>query len=230
MKKLIASFAIALTAILPAAAQDFFSTADADRLVTFGARIGVNTSNRTVSSSVASLWNRNSWGTGFDAGVVADINFKNFISVQPGFFYESRSGSFAYQSLGYNPDGSTFEITQFGKGRDYLFTIPIVASFHFNILDELRWNVDFGPYFQFKLKSTFDHKFEYPYAYPNGIVYLDDVRTARADVGLKMGIGFDIYEHYYVGIHYLAGLCHAWNPGEIGGHNKAWLFSIGYNF
>lgn len=216
--------------MLPCAAEDFFSTDDADHLFDFGVRIGVNTSNRTIGSSVASIWNQNSWGTGFDLGAVANINFKDFISVQPGFFYESRSGSFAYESIGYTENGNTYEITQLGKGREYLFTIPVVASVHFNVLDELRWNVDFGPYFQFKLKSTFDHKFEYPYAYPNGIVYLDNVKTSRADVGLKMGTSLDIYEHYHIGVHYLAGLCHAWNPGELGGHNKAWMFTIGYNF
>lgn len=230
MKKLLFGLVLACSTFAPVDAQDFFSTDDADRLFSFGARVGVNTSNRTVANSVASIWNHNSWGTGFDIGVVADINFKNFISVQPGFFYESRSGSFAYQSFVYNNDDSSSVLTQLGKGREYLFTIPIVGSVHFNILDELRWNVDFGPYFQFKLKSTFDHQFEYPHAFTHNIVYLDNVKTARADVGLKIGTSLDIFSHYYVGVHYLAGLCHAWRPGEVGGHNKAWVFSIGYNF
>lgn len=226
MKKILASMALALFASAPAFADDFFSTDDPDQLFNVGVRVGLNTSNRTVSGSMAGVWNQNSWGTGFDAGFVADINIKNYISIQPGFFYESRSGAFAYESPSYG--GSN--LVQFGKGREYLFSVPIVGSLHFNVLDDLRWNVDFGPYFQFKLKSTFDHKFEYPYAYDGGIVYLDNVKTSRVDVGLKMGMGLELFKHYSVNVHYLAGLCNPWYPGELGGHNKAWLFTLGYTF
>lgn len=230
MKKLLACIALA-AAVLPAAADDFFSTDDPDRIFNLGARIGFNTSNRTVSETVATIWNQNSWGTGFDAGVVADINIKNYISIQPGFFYESRSGAFAYQGSAYDEAGAPYVLTQVGKGREYLFTVPILASLHFNVLDDLRWNVDIGPYFQFKLRSTFDHKFSYPQASINGgIEYFDGVKTARADVGLKMGTGFDLFQKYYIGVHYLAGFCSPWNPGHLGGHNKEWMFTIGYNF
>lgn len=231
MKKYLLTLALASAAVLSSSAQEFFDTSDADQFLNFGVRVGLNTSNRTVANSSAMLWNHNSWGTGFDAGVVADINIKNYISVQPGFFYQSRSGAFAYESLAYGPDDDlSLAAVQLGKGREYLFTIPIVGSVHFNVLDELRWNVDFGPYFQFKLKSTFDHQFEYPWVHASGVVYLSNVKTAKADVGLKIGTSLDIYKHYYVGVHYMAGLCHAWSPGEVGGHNKAWTFTIGYNF
>lgn len=222
--------ALAAASIAPACAQDFFSTDDPDQLFNLGARVGINTSNRTVSGSVASIWNQNSWGLGFDAGVVADINIKNFISVQPGIFYESRSGAFAYQSTDFNMAGDPIVKTQLGKGREYLLTVPVLASFHFNVTDDIRWNVDFGPYFQFKLRSTFDGKFEYPEAYPGGIFYQRDPKTSRVDIGLKMGTGLDLFQHYYFGIHYLAGLCNPWNPGKLGGHNKAWTFTIGYTF
>lgn len=241
MKKYLLSLAVAAVSVMPAAAQDFFSTDDAPQRFTFGARIGVNTSNRTISDSMASIWNQNSWGTGFDFGVVADINFKNFFSLQPGLFYESRSGAFAYQSSAYKYWESPSEVTnledlyyvktQVGKGREYLLTVPIMASFHFNILGNLRWSVDVGPYFQFKLRSTFDGKFQYPEAIPTGeIIYYDNVKTSACDIGLKFGTSFDIYHNYYIGVHYLAGFLHPWNPGKLGGHNKAWMFTIGYNF
>ena len=230
MKKIILSAALLFAGFGAAQAEDFFSTSDADQLFNLGVRVGVNTSNRTVKNTVANIWNVNSWGTGFDAGVVADINFKNYISIQPGFFYESRSGAFAYQSAAYNDAGDPYVKTQVGKGREYLFTVPIVASVHFNIIDELRWNVDFGPYMQFKLKSTFDGKFSYPEPTLNGgIGYFGDVKTSRFDLGFKMGTGLDIYKHYYVGVHYLAGLTHAWKLPS-GGKNKSWMFTVGYDF
>lgn len=231
MKKLILSLSLAVATLMPASATEFFSTADTETIFDLGVRVGVNTSNRTISESVASIWNHNSWGIGFDAGVVCDINFKDFISIQPGFFYETRSGAFAYQSTDYTLTGDSYVKSQVGKGIEYLFTIPVVASFHFNIEDNLRWNVDFGPYVQFKLKSKFDHKFSYPEASPyGGLEYYNNVKTSKCDVGLKMGTGIDLYQHYYVGVHYLAGLLNPWNPSRLGGHNKEWMFTIGYTF
>lgn len=231
MKKLITSLFLTAAAVLPVSAKEFFSTAQTETIFDLGVRVGINTSNRTISDSFASRWNHNAWGTGFDAGVVCDLNFRDFLSIQPGFFFESRSGAFTYQNTAYDDKYNPVLNTQVGKGREYLFSIPIVASVHFNLADNLRWNVDFGPYFQLKLRSTFDGEFDYPEATPfDGIDYFDDVRTSKCDVGLKMGTGFDIYRHYYVGVHYLAGLLSPWNPGKLGGHNKEWLFTIGYTF
>lgn len=223
MKKLFLSLLITLATVAGASAEDFFDTSKPNEVFNLGARIGINTSNRTINSSIVSRWNINSWGTGFDAGVVADINIRKFISIQPGFFYESRSGSYAYQNSPVE-DITTYEY-QLGKGREYLFNVPILASFHLYILDDLRWNLDFGPYFQFKLKSTFDEKFEYP-----RFNYLIYPKTTKCDVGMKMGMGLDICDKYYVGIHYLAGMLHAWNYSDLGGRNKEWMFTIGYNF
>lgn len=231
MKKYLLSLSLAAVTAFTASAADFFDTSDPDKFLEFGVRVGVNTTNRTLSDRYANVWNHNSWGTGFEAGVVADINIKNYLSLQPGFFYESGSGAFAYQDItNHFPDTPAEPLIQFGKGRSYNFVIPVMGSVHFNILDELRWNVDFGPYLQIKLKSTFDGSFEYPMTTSAGTVYSDYVKTSKVDFGLKFGTSLDIYRHYYVGVHYMAGLCHAWSPGYLGGHNKAWVFTIGYNF
>lgn len=228
MKKYLLALSMLAAAIVPASAEEFFSTAKPDKLFDIGVRVGINTSNRTISNSVFNVWNQNSWGLGFDAGAVADINIRDFISVQPGFFFESRSGEFAYQSNAYD-NGLPFICTQTGKGRMYLFTIPVVGSVHFNITDDLRWNVDFGPYLQIKLKSTFDKKFDYPETTIAGTIqYHGGVKTAPCDVGLKIGTGLDLYKHYYIGVHYMGGMIKAWNPAKLGGHNKAWVFTIGY--
>lgn len=232
MKKIVVSIALSLLTLTNVYAVDFFSTERPESFFNFGARVGLNTSNRTINTPMGGIWNLNSWGMGFDAGVVADINFVDFISLQPGFFYESRSGSYTYQYSYIKVEGADPSIeTQIGKGREYNFTIPVLASFHFNILEDLRWNVDFGPYFQFKLKSTFDGKFRYPESYsPTGLIPYPDVKRSKCDIGFKMGTGLDICHHYYVGIHYLAGMLKAWNPAPLGGRNKEWMFTVGYNF
>lgn len=227
MKKILLAASLILSVSSVASAVEFVSTDKPDELFNLGVRVGINTSNRTINSPIGSTWNVNGWGTGFDAGVVADLNFRDFISVQPGFFFESRSGSFAYKSS----LGNDSELSQMGKGRAYFFTIPVMAVGHFNILEDLRWNVEFGPYFQFKLKSTFDKSFSYPSAIYDGVLnYYSDVKTSKFDFGFKMGTSLDICNHYYVGVHYVAGMLRAWNYPALGGRNKEWLFSIGYNF
>lgn len=242
MKKLLLPALTVMMGIFSSYAYDFFSTEKPETFFNIGARIGVNTSNRTVNAVVGNNWNHNSWGTGFDAGVVADINIRNFISIQPGFFFESRSGAFAYRDVyEFNTPEEDFiwAQTQLGKGREYFFTIPIMAIGHFNILEDLRWNVEFGPYFQLKLSSSFDGKFGYrdnDYSlsvvdYPWDVIsYNYKTKTSKFDFGFKFGTSLDICEHYYVGVHYLAGVLRAWDPAMLGGRNKEWMFTIGYNF
>ena len=96
--RLVLPIAACLAASVPASAQSFFDTSTPSQLINFGARIGVNSSNRTVSDDFYNLWNKNSWGTGFDLGVVADINIRQYLSVQPGIFFQSRSGDYTYCS------------------------------------------------------------------------------------------------------------------------------------
>jgi hypothetical protein len=111
-----------------------------------------------------------------------------------------------------------------GHNRRYVFTIPVVASFHFNITNDLRWNVDFGPYISFNTHAKEN----------NLNVDYDALRPVTAelngvDAGFKMGTGLNILRNYYVGVHYLAGVTNAWKNG-VGGRNKAWTFTIGYDF
>ena len=82
--------AIAAITAATAPAQEWIDTSTADNFMTLGARIGFNTSNATRDKEPA-LTNLDSWGTGFDAGVVVSLNFLNCVSVQPGFFFESRT-------------------------------------------------------------------------------------------------------------------------------------------
>lgn len=223
--------ALALSVVPQAAANDFFSTEDAGRLFNFGVRFGVNTSNRTVDKPVFNQWNKNSWGTGIDAGFVVDLNIKDYLSLQPGFFYNSRSGDYAYRFNYINQDDLETVVTQLGHCRAYYFTIPVMGVLHLNAGDNLRWNVEFGPYLQIKLHSKFDNQIDYPLPRPNLMgESLDNAGLKGVDFGFKMGTSLNIYRHYYVGVHYLAGCLNAWNPGALGGRNKEWSFSVGYDF
>lgn len=234
MKKII-TLLLAFICLGPASvkAQEFFDTSAPEDLMNLGVRLGVNTSNRNLNKDVFNVWNNNSWGTGIDVGVVADINFRNWISVQPGFFFESRSGKYSYVNIyGYDDDQSRILMTQYGKDRSYSFIIPILASVHFNVSQDVRWNVEFGPYYQIVLKNKLNGDFSVPaYNSPDGLPagYIP-VHSSKGDFGFKMGTTLEILKHYLVGVHYEAGALRPWKDGNLGGHRKAWVFSIGYNF
>jgi len=237
LRQLIVPF-MALAAMIPASAQRFFDTSAPDRLVTLGARIGVNSSNATVNDDVFDLWNKNSWGTGFDLGVVADINIRNFVAIQPGIFFQSRSGDFTYATL-LNDIANDGNITmkediQYGHNRNYNIYVPILASFKFNIGSKVRWSADFGPYFNFLLKSS-GHGYIYTYSQfdevSHSIIHHKTEAERRSfDVGIKIGTGFTFLRHYYLGVHYMGGTTDVWKTKTMGGRNKAWTFTAGYDF
>lgn len=230
------SLLVAAAAILIAAptmrADDFFDTSEADRPITFGARLGFNMSNQTSPSTGKQL-NLDSWGSGFDAGVVCDLNIRNFIALQPGFFFESRSNNYSYLYNGSIVPGSDFT-HEYGHTRHYTFKIPVLASLRLNPAEDLRWSVDFGPYLSFGLGGSDKgyiptnpqmengHDFTH---YNDG--YYDLHR--RFDFGFKMGTGIQYAQRYYLGIHYEAGALNVWK-GLSGGRHKAWMFTIGYDF
>lgn len=237
MKRLILS-AVCAISMFGASAADFFSTDECPDMFTFGARIGVNTSNRTLGSdAIPDAYHHESWGTGFDIGAVVDLNIRDYLSIQPGFFFESRTGS--YTLMGSVNDGATppmiSEIAQAGKRSSYNFTIPVMAVMHFNVTDDLRWNIEAGPYVAFVLDSRLKNKRFVVNGTADTPLFMQ--KAAGFDFGVKMGTGLEILEHYYVGAHYLAGCLDAWKSSKTGnvtrsygGVTKAWVFSIGYIF
>lgn len=237
MKKLLTLALCAVTAV-SASAADFFSTEKCDDLFTFGARGGVNTSNRTIKSSAfPDCYHHESWGTGFDIGVTVGLNIRDYLTIQPGVFFESRNGSYTImgtrQGSALPDDGA--EIAQAGRRRSYNFTIPVLAVFHFNLTDGLKWNVEAGPYVAFVMGG----KITASRYVVNGTADepLFSQKPAGLDFGFKMGTGFEILRHYYVGAHYMAGCLDAWKDRKVGnitktygGVTKGWVFSVGYNF
>lgn len=237
MKKILLGATLALTAA-GASAADFFSTAHCDNLFSFGARLGVNTSNRTLKSSAfPDCYHHESWGTGFDVGFVAGLNIRDYLAIQPGVFFETRGGNFLLMGSAADSampsDGS--EMAQAGTRRSYNITIPVLASFRFNLSDDIKWNVDAGPYVSFVLGSSLKNKsfvVDGPAEQP-----LFDRKPSGVDFGIKMGTGLQVLGHYYVGAHYLAGCVDAWKDRSIGnvtktygGITKAWVFTLGYDF
>ncbi|MDE7382148.1 MAG: PorT family protein [Muribaculaceae bacterium] len=218
-----------------AMAADFFSTAEPASLFDIAVRFGLNTSNRTIAKKTFDNWNCNSWGTGIDLGATADINFRDWFSVQPGFFFQSRSGNYAYSTTIIESEDVISSLDQFGHIRSYNFTIPVLAAAHFNLTDDVRWNVEFGPYIQFGLHNSIDKNLlfldgnipHFPYESPD---QWEHAKMRSFDFGFKFGTGLTILKHYDVAVHYEAGALDVWKISKLGGRNKAWIFSVGYKF
>ncbi len=240
--KILFAIAVSVAAVLPMRAQEFFDTSAPSQLINIGARIGVNSSNQTVSDDFYNVWNKNSWGTGFEFGLVADLNIRNYISVQPGIFFQSRSGDYTYCSRLWVPvaaeDGSLAsqgeDFVQYGHYRSYNIYVPVMASLHFNLGSKVRWNVDLGPYINFGLRTN-DNPDVYTVKYSaadGSPAYVERTSGERRsiDFGFKLGTGFRFFGHYYVGVHYMAGATDAWKTPGMNGRNKAWSFTAGYDF
>ncbi len=231
------AFVAALT-FLPSYAQ-FFDTSASPRLFEFGVRAGFNTSNLSSpeesGADLERIQTNDTWGLGFTCGAVFDINLRRWISIQPGFFFETRTNKFAYLDTftGMQSDGS---VATFSKTAYSSFRIPVLVSAKFNIGPGIRWSVDLGPQFSYGLggrqKSKVvagirignDGDFDVFNA-KNG--YFDSRK--RFEVGYKIGTGLTLKRHYYVGVHYEQGLSRPWKFTR-GGYNKCWDFTLGYDF
>lgn len=222
--------ALSLLMSLPVFASDFFSTEQAEEFFTFGVRAGVNASNRTFPSQAFNAWNVNSWGSGLQVGAVANINFREYLSIQPGFFFESRSGNYSYAADYITSANTSDRQYQLGHMRSYDFNIPVMAIGRFNLSDELKWLVELGPYFQFNLHSSDGDQIIVLERGAISNTYMKKTAETNVfDFGIKMGSGLLFKEHYYFGIHYLAGILDVWKYPK-GGKNKEWTFTLGYNF
>lgn len=228
--RLLACLLVVLTCGSLASAQEFFDTSNAPKFFTMGARIGFNTSNRTFPSGAFSVWTNNSWGTGFNIGAAANLNFKEYLSVQPGIFFESRSGNYAYLTEYLDVLNREQTYYQVGHWRTYNLTIPVVGVGRFNVATNIQWLVEFGPYVQLKLGSSGQDNINVLYRLPQSNAYDYYVAEQNSfDFGFKLGSGLRFFQHYYFGIHYLAGVLKPWkNPS--GGKNKSWSFTLGYDF
>ncbi len=230
MKKTLSALTLAAALFTTAStsAQEFIDFGEYDgSFLTLGARVGLNTSNMSDTHD-GKVFSLDSWGTGFDAGVVADLHLRDWFSIQPGFFFQSRSHNYTYlydPAIFTAPDA---KLNEYGHTRRTLFKIPVLFSLRLHPAECLVWTVDFGPVFNFGIGGHSwwsDPTEAVPVEYKRG--YYNEFNKFM--MGMKMGTGFQLFEHYYIGVHYEAGLRSARKYGA-GGRDKAWSFTIGYDF
>lgn len=209
-----------------------------------GVRIGVNTSN--ISNNYADAidgydWTETSWKTGFTAGVVADLKLRNYIAIQPGFFFQSRNMDYRNMITETSAGGVSSIESQDGHVRSYNFNVPIMVSLRLGLSSIIQARAEFGPYFSFGLGGN--NKCTSTIVEVNGQpgtsetsktdIYGSDGYMRSYDWGFKMGVGFQFAGRYYLGLHYEAGMRNVYKqPADVRhdlkGRNKAWDITFGY--
>lgn len=205
-----------------------------------GVRIGVNTSNisNNYDKALADCdHSTTSWKSGFTAGVVADLKLRNYIAIQPGFFFQSRNMDYRANFQQTADNGMvTGMSSRDGHVRSYNFNIPVMVSLRLGLSPILQARAEFGPYFAFGLGGNNKYTESVINEKPNEYkvdVYGDDGYMRSFDWGFKMGVGFVFAKSYYLGVHYMAGCRNVYKQPEtvrhdIKGHNKSWDVTFGY--
>ncbi len=236
-----AGLLISLLAALPLKAQQLFDTNEPDQLLGFGLRLGLNTSNQTAPST-DKIVNLDGWGTGFDVGAVVDINFRNFISLQPGIFFETRSHNYSYVT-----GGQQERVNEYGHTRNSLLKIPIMLSLKMNLSWDFKWIVEVGPYFGFGIDGSDNGTYEIVTGYTTSTLSAAPAKASASqltdykyhdgyydnrnkfDCGLRVGTGIKYKDQYSINVHYDAGGNDVFK-NQNGGKHKAWTFTLGYDF
>ena len=239
--------AVAMLTGAKANAQTIFDTGMPENLFQLGVRVGFNSSNLTnnygkVVEGVE--WKDNQWRTGFNAGVVVDINFRNFFAIQPGAFIYTRKNDYhlLYAFDGLYTGGGVGDRSHLGaingtQSANFL-QIPILASLRLGVPQLVQVHLDCGPYFawgwggsnKYKIFDTSTGQLE---VVKEKQPYFGDSTYAlseRYDYGLKSGVGVMAMQHFYIGAHYQYGFRNVLKAPGCKGHNKMWTFSVGYNF
>ncbi len=204
----------------------FLDTRTPRKFLNIGVRFGINQSGKNWTNTER----MNTWKTGFRVGVVANLNFSNFLSLQPGFFFNNKS----YDSVVLSDASWMKEHSRF-----YTFSIPFQVQFHFNIARNFRWNVGVAPVLTLGLggntTQSANGKNLAKYSYFGNTSNANEWKNRYTDFGFEFSTGFTIAKHYEIGINYTCGCLNTISDPEnlvpyVKARNKEWSLFIGYNF
>lgn len=231
MKKVFLTFMCAVCTLTVSAqrasSSRFFSTNQAEKPVTIGIRTGGNLSTFT-GDGTDNLKSR----FGFNVGVNVDYSIIESFGIQTGLYFTTKGAKNEYvedYSYGYISGKET--------ANPMYLQIPVLASYRYNINDNLRWEFNAGPYFAFgvggKLKdewtvTTIDRRNSTIEAYEDEEDFFDDGINSF-DMGIALGTGFTVNKFYF-GIQYEIGMTNIYDSSDYSMKNSNFTFNIGYNF
>ena len=213
MRKLLLSIA-ALTCAVSVSAQratssssSFFSTEKAEQPITFGVRGGINFAKLSGTES-----DELDAHVGFNFGVNVDIPLLQSLYLQTGLYATQKGWKYEDEE----------------KANPLYLEVPVLASYRYNISDDVQLQFNVGPYFAYgvagKCKVSYmgeEEEIDY---------FGDDEDTLggkRFDVGLQVGTGVTI-KKFFVGCAYEVGFAKALEGEDF--KNTNFMVNVGFNF
>lgn len=190
--------------------------------VSFGVRGGLNVSSVSVSlEEMKGISPEVDYGMGMHVGGIVDISLEDVLSgfyVQPGLYYSLN------RSKVKGSEGDE-------KNKFHYFKLPLLLSYRFPLLEEVRLHFNLGPYFAYGFSGEIS---------VNGVV-MDAFKEFRAngkkdvkllkrfDTGIAFGTGVNI-DRVYVGLGYEIGIFNTANISKFTYKNRNFFLSFGYDF
>ena len=147
----------------------------------------------------------------FKVGATYDFNISEDFAIVPGAELVCK---------GWSEDGVDGDI------HTYSLQIPVLATYKFNVSDNVKLAVKAGPYLSYGLFGSDIDFYEYGYGSYTVNVY-DDEFCERLDAGILAGISAD-FGNWTVGLEYSRGLMKAVEDMKV--YNQAYGITVGYKF
>ncbi len=220
MKRLLIGAVCALAGTCAFAQNSFWDSAKSTEGISLSAGLGMN---------VASLTKQNLWGSkvGLNVGIMAEKPVLNSLSVKAGLFYTMKGAKNGGRDTGF---GATLRST---LDPGYL-EIPVMASYRYQLNEQIRLQFDFGPYFAFGLHGKDVKKVSGGASSPTKTTYDlfgSDGQMNRFDLGLRFGPEIVFNNKLRAGIAYEIGLTNAMSEEcNSGIKNSNFMINVGYTF
>lgn len=220
MKRLLIGAVCAIVSTCTFAQSSFWDSTKSTEGISLSADLGMN---------VASLTNNNlGWGSkvGLNIGIMAEKPVINSLSVKAGLFYTMK-GAKGGRDTGF---GARLRTT---LDPGYL-EIPVMASYRYQLNEQIRLQFDFGPYFAFGLHGKDVKKVSGGASSPTKTTYDlfgSDGQMNRFDFGLRFGPEIVFNNKLHAGIAYEIGLTNAMSEEcNSGIKNSNFMINVGYTF
>lgn len=186
----------------------FFSSKRAEAPIRFGITAGLNIAGQTWKDDDFSYSPDSRLG--FNVGLTVDFPILESLYIKSGLLYTTKGSKT-------EDDGDEEKLSP-----AYL-EIPILASYRYDFSDAAQWQLNFGPYIAYGIGG------KYKYGdYEED--YFGDDGAKRFDLGLQIGTGITLGQHYNIGIAYQFGLVNTVDDGDETLKNHNFMINLGYIF
>lgn len=179
-------------------------SAQEDSKFTFKAGVGLSSmagdDNEGVDSKIA-----------YKIGATYDFNINENFAIVPGAELVCK---------GYSLDGVDGDI------NTYSLQVPVLATYKFNVSDNVKLAVKAGPYVSYGIFGS-DVELDFGYWTYEVNVYDDEFGGERLDAGILAGVSAD-FGKWTVGVEYSRGFLKAVEDTKV--YNQSYGITVGYKF